>query len=167
MNSKLVPIIFSMLLVGIAGTVSIGNVDAIKGNNDSTILRVGSDVVCGIMLCSDVKAYEFQKSERMAMEHDKKMMDDKMMDKTKSSMHGSMDLMLNSAIQTILDKTDYSYHANMDVISELGDYLSTVDASNLEAGTIKEITSLVFAAQHEQLPLELAIYEIYEHIIVG
>jgi len=91
------------------------------------------------------------------------MMDGTMMDGT--MMDGTMmDGIVKSEIQSILDQTNYSSDYIMDTIVQLDDYLYTLDESTLQQKTIKEITNIVFYAQHEQMPTEFAIYEIYEFL---
>ncbi len=146
----------------------IDDVDALKSKGNPSKSYGSSSGICGDKLCSEIEPPQSKKLEHLKMEQDKEMMvkqDKEMMDKAMMmNEYVSLDETIKSEIQIILDQTNYSSGHIMDIVIQLDSYLSTLDKSNLEQKTIKDITDIVFYAQHEQIPAEFAIYEIYEFL---
>ena len=163
----------------------IENANAVKTLDDSGVYFIESRVVCGLMLCSEVdrsqrynESKHMDKDDKMMMDKesmadkdsmmDKEMMmekDDKMMTDEMDSMYSPLDTTTSMEIKSILGQTDYSPDENMKVVLKLDSYLSNLDELNLQHETIKGIANIVFHAQHDQLPGELAIYEIHDYLV--
>ena len=156
---------FAILFISGIGFVE--NVDALKSKGNPLTTYGSSSGVCGDKLCSEIEPVKSKKLNYMKMESmmsNNKMMvkDDHMMEKDMSNNHVTADLTIKSKIKSILDQTDYSSDMNMEIISELSNYLSTLDESKSQQQAMNEIVDIVFYAEHGQTPPEFAIYDIYQ-----
>ena len=161
---KLLLLGFAILFSSVIGMGFIENVDALKSKGNPVTSYGSSSGVCGDKLCSEIEPKKSKKSDYMKMESEKSMMsdDEMMMNKDVSNNYISVDLSIKSKIKAILDQTDYSLEVNTEIISELSNYLSTINESKLQQQTMKKIIDIVFYAEHDQIPLEFAIYDIYQ-----